>query len=52
MIDNIMAVIALALLLGLSFMSGQAVTEKKYCVLKGGVYSFDFMECMKYETVK
>lgn len=51
-VDSLIVFIVASLLIFLSFLAGQEITERKYCKTRGGVYSFDYMECMKNETVK
>lgn len=51
-VDSLIVFIVASSLIFLSFLAGQQVTERKYCKIRGGVYSFDYMECMKNETVK
>jgi hypothetical protein len=51
-INSVFVTLIVMLLLALSFFTGEAMSERAFCKNRGGVYSFDFMECMKNETIK
>jgi hypothetical protein len=50
--SNVFASVLFISIVVMSFFVGEAMSERRACKQRGGVYSFDFMECMKNEVVK